>query len=95
MSLGKSGPLTVVGLLIWAIVLVSDGALPVREAWIPSAAFALCGLMLFLTRGNGDGQGRRPPPRWRKGLRPVPADCPEAVTHRVRRAVWVPPRLRY
>ena len=89
MSIGKWGPLIVVGVLIWAIALVSYGALPLREGLVPFAALALFALVL-LNRANG-----KPPPRWRKGRRPVPADCPEAVTRRIRRAVWVPPRLRY
>jgi hypothetical protein len=94
MHIRESVPIVLAVLLTWAIVLISIGAMP-SEGWIPFAALAVCALMLLRTRGDGDRQGRRPPPRWGRGRPPVPADCPEWPLRRSRRAAWVPPRLRY
>jgi hypothetical protein len=71
------------GMLIVAGFLIWEVALISRGAWLREGwipVAALCALMLFLKR---------------KGLRPVAADCPGAATRRLRKAGWIPPRLRY
>src|SRR5207247_9455213 len=97
MSVRDSWPLLGAGFTTWAIAILPDGTAPLRSATIALTAAALSVLVFVLLRigERGDGRYRRPPPRWPRGVRPLAADCPAEERIRARRALWVPPRIRY
>src|SRR2546427_11566346 len=96
MSLRRSLPLIAAGVAIWTIAASVDGDAMAPGVWIVFAAAALSALAVFLQPGDDRGLGRygRPPPRWPRRLRPVPAACPPPGGRPALPLARAPPPLR-